>query len=101
MLMTDRFVTVLNGLHKVSVAAHGYRHINHAPASLKGEFGPDRPLEVMRLEVEKLADEFAARFPETGIAMFAPPWHALDSRLVSDLASVGFRVLSKFESRVR
>ena len=100
MLMTDPFVAVLNGLHNVSVAAHGYRHINHATAPLTGEFGPDRSLEVMRREIEELAGEFAVRFPDTGIAMFAPPWHAFDLRLVSDLARVGFRVLSKLESRV-
>jgi hypothetical protein len=100
MLMTDRFVARLNGLPGVLVAAHGYRHINHATASLKGEFGPDRPLEVMRGEIEELAGEFAARFPDRGIAMFVPPWHGLDSRLISDLERVGFKVLSMFESRV-
>jgi hypothetical protein len=100
MLMPDRFVARLNGLRDVSVAAHGYRHINHATAPLKGEFGPDRPLEVMRREIEELAGEFAVRFPDRGIAMFVPPWHGLDSRLISDLARVGFKVLSMFESRV-
>jgi hypothetical protein len=100
MLMTDGFVARLNSLRDVSIAAHGYRHINHATAPLKGEFGPDRSLEVMRREIEELAGEFAVRFPNRGIAMFVPPWHGLDPRLVSDLARVGFKVLSMFESRV-
>jgi hypothetical protein len=100
MLMEDEFSLNLRSFSHACIAAHGYSHTNHRAGKRKAEFGPDRPLEEMRDEIDKLAVRFAATFPECGLAMFVPPWHAFDSRLVPDLVRVGFTTLSMYETRI-
>jgi hypothetical protein len=100
LLMKDGFVSKLRRNANIRVAAHGYKHVNHRKQGPKSEFGPDRPLDEMRREIDELAAVFALRFPEHGLAMFFPPWHGLDPRLIPDLKRVGFKVLSLHESRL-
>lgn len=99
-LAEDAFLLRVGGITNVSFAAHGYRHVNHNKGSRKAEFGPDRPVDEMRQEIEELAGKFISEFPKRALAIFVPPWHVLDPRLVPDLLRVGFQVISMQHRRV-
>jgi len=100
-LIDGELCTKINRMTHIGVAAHGLYHANHGSPSRKAEFGPDRPLADMRRDIEALSTEFASRFPERGLAMFVPPWHALDPRLIPDLERAGFKTLSMMDRRLR
>jgi hypothetical protein len=97
-LMSESFVATLNGIRNVSVAAHGFRHVNHSKSRQSGEFWHDRPLSVMSAEIENLATVFASMFPNRGLSMFVPPWHRFDPQLSPYLMRAGFKILSMHES---
>src|SRR5207248_8452522 len=99
-LIEDAFAERLSQLNEVYLAAHGFRHANHAKGSRKAEFGADRSFDIMREEIEQSADRFGLLFPTRGLALFVPPWHGFDLRLIADLLRVGVRALSLFEPRL-
>jgi GT2 family glycosyltransferase len=93
-LIEDTFLSRVEALINLSFAAHGYQHINHSSGRQSAEFGSNRPLDEMRLEIDLLSSKFRREFPSRALAMFVPPWHVLDPRLIPDLHRAGFKVLS-------
>jgi hypothetical protein len=81
----------------VSVAVHGWSHMNHAPAGeKKQELGPHRPTAVVLSELEQgfavCKDLFGGKF----VSALVPPWNRIDRALVSRLSPLGFSALSVF-----
>lgn len=82
------------------VLQHGFAHANHAPAGeKKSEFGPHRPLELMKAEIAAGAARLAATFGERFVPLFVPPWNRIAPELVPLLPSLGLTGLSTFAPR--
>lgn len=82
------------------VAAHGWRHDNHAgPGAKKAEFGADRPLAPRAREaaagLTRLRDAFGARCAP----LFVPPWNRIAEDMGPALGAAGYRGLSTFRPR--
>jgi peptidoglycan/xylan/chitin deacetylase (PgdA/CDA1 family) len=82
---------------RVTVAAHGWSHQNHATKDeKKQELGPHRPREVvlgqLRDGYRLLKPSFAKRF----VPVLVPPWNRIDPLLLPELPGLGFEALSVF-----
>ena len=87
---------------EVTVAAHGYAHVNHAGAgAAKAEFGSGRPLEVMLEELEAGRTRLEALFGARLEPILAPPWNRIAPELIPRLGQIGFRGLSTYRPRPR
>ncbi len=76
---------------------HGLSHANHAPAGeKKAEFGPHRPADALARDAETALRLAAARFGDTLLPVFVPPWNRIDGELAKSLAGMGYRGLSTF-----
>lgn len=81
----------------VTVLVHGFRHENHAPAGEKSaEFGPHRASEVMGCEAASGLAIVSARFGDTALPVFVPPWNRIAPALAERLPDLGYRGLSCF-----
>lgn len=79
------------------VLVHGLSHVNHAPAGeKKSEFGPHRPLDALARDADAALQLAAARFGDTSLPVFVPPWNRIDGELAKSLAGIGYRGLSTF-----
>ena len=79
---------------------HGYAHRNHAPAGeRKAEFGPHRPLAVMRAEVEAGRARMTALFGAAFRPVFVPPWNRIAAPLRAMLLELGLAGCSAFGPR--
>lgn len=89
-LLTDAARSRLLAAPRVTLLVHGLRHANHAPpGGKKAEFGPHRPLAVMRRELAE-----ARRLMPDAAPVFVPPWNRIDPALAPLLPELGFRGLS-------
>jgi hypothetical protein len=84
----------------VTVAQHGYAHVNHAGTGRKkAELAAGRPTSEVLAELvrgrRRLAGLFGVRFR----AVLAPPWNRIDPLLVPSLPGAGFHGLSTFGAR--
>lgn len=94
--LTDR----LKGADCVFVLAHGWTHANHAPPDeKKAEFGPHRPLGIMRDEIAKGRERLKTMFGEQALPIFTPPWNRIAPEIVQELAELDFKTLSTFTPR--
>ena len=83
-----------------AVLVHGLAHANHAPPDArKAEFGPHRPLGVMRAELAEGLRLTAAAFGPLGVPVLAPPWNRIAPALVPALPDLGYAGLSTFGPR--
>lgn len=81
----------------VSVAVHGWRHANHAPASeKKQELGNHRPASVVVDELGRGLAKLSALHGERLVPMLVPPWNRIDAGLVPSISAVGFGAISTF-----
>jgi hypothetical protein len=84
---------------KATVLQHGFAHANHAPAEAKPIELGGRDMEAIVAELVRgrslLGDAFGCAF----LAVLAPPWNRLDSRLIERLVGCGFVGLSTFGRR--
>lgn len=80
----------------VSVAVHGLAHANHAPPGAKSaEFGPHRPLAVLREEACRALALARDRLPAACLLpVFVPPWNRIDPDLAADLPALGYTGVS-------
>lgn len=80
---------------RVAVHQHGFAHLNHEPEGRKCEFGPSRPRELQRQDIESgrhlLVDVHG--LPASDI--FTPPWNRCTEATGAGLRACGFRVLSR------
>lgn len=82
---------------RISVAVHGYAHINHAPAGeKKRELGLHREQGTVVAELiagyEKLHSLHGKRF----VPMLVPPWNRIDAAVAEALANTDYRAISVF-----
>ncbi|MDQ4135124.1 MAG: polysaccharide deacetylase family protein, partial [Pseudomonadota bacterium] len=79
------------------ILVHGLVHANHAgEARKKAEFGPDRPLSQLAEEAVEGLRLAKARFSDTFLPVFVPPWNRIAPGLVPTLPKLGFKGLSTF-----
>lgn len=79
---------------------HGWSHVNHAPlGQKKAEFSGHRPLDTMRVDVEKGLRQLKALFGTKLQPMFVPPWNRIAPDLYPILRIEGFTSLSTYGPR--
>lgn len=82
---------------------HGWNHTNHGTVAEPGEFGPDRPYEMVQADAVRARDAYAASF---GAAppIFVPPFGCISDELAAALGDLGFAAISNghtlFEARL-
>lgn len=95
----------LAGVAGVTAVVHGAAHRNHAPPDeKKAEFGPHRPLVLMRRDLEGARAQLIDAADAAGVIalpVLVPPWNRIDSRLVGALPGLGYAGLSTFAGRER
>ncbi|MBL8905477.1 MAG: polysaccharide deacetylase family protein [Rhizobiales bacterium] len=80
-----------------SVAVHGWRHANYAPASeKKQELGRHRPAAEVVAELTRGLSKLSALHGEKVLPMLVPPWNRMDASLVPAIPGAGFRAVSTF-----
>jgi hypothetical protein len=80
---------------RVAVHQHGFAHLNHEREGRKCEFGPSRPRELQRHDIEegrRLLEEVHG-LNVSGI--FTPPWNRCTEATGEALRASGFHVLSR------
>lgn len=81
----------------VTVAVHGWRHLNHAPPDQKKqELGPHRPIAEMLAELDAGRARLSALFGEALAPVLVPPWNRITRDLAAHLPEIGFERLSAF-----
>jgi peptidoglycan/xylan/chitin deacetylase (PgdA/CDA1 family) len=78
------------GLHQ-----HGFAHVNHEREGRKCEFGPSRPAERQRADIEAGRARLADLLGDRVDPLFTPPWNRCTGTTGRCLAELGFRALSR------
>jgi hypothetical protein len=86
----------LSGQPQAVLLQHGFAHVNHAPATVRGawELGPHRPMDEMLAELAAGRWIMEAAFGGQFLAVVTPPWNRFDRRLLPGLRQAGFIGLS-------
>jgi hypothetical protein len=85
----------------VSVAVHGWRHANYAPASeKKQELGRHRPASQVVAELTRGMSKLSALHGTKLLPLLVPPWNRIDTSLVSSMPGVGFHAISAFADKL-
>ena len=84
------------GLHQ-----HGYDHTNHETEGKKQEFGPARPADAHRRDIEAGRDRLRELLGDAFDPIFTPPWNRCTRDTAQSAADLGFRVLSREASYER
>lgn len=96
--LTDDLVARVEGLRHISVAQHGWKHVNHAPSKEKScEFGATRALADCLEEIGAGWRRIASC--KRALPVFVPPWNRIDPALFDRLAELGLRAVSTFKPR--
>ncbi len=82
----------------VALHQHGLSHANHETVGRKHEFGPSRPRDVQRADIEAGRELLRERLGDGVEPIFTPPWNRCTADTAHCLAELGFAVLSR-ESR--
>jgi hypothetical protein len=77
---------------------HGFTHVNHEPAGRKCEFGPSRPIEAQRRDIEEGRERLLALFGAELDPIFTPPWNRCMSETGACLLDAGIAILSRDRS---
>jgi peptidoglycan/xylan/chitin deacetylase (PgdA/CDA1 family) len=83
----------LVGLHQ-----HGYAHTNHERAGRPCEFGPSRPAEDQKRDIERGARRLHELLGEVVAPIFTPPWNRCTRSTARCLREFGFVALSRDSS---
>jgi hypothetical protein len=87
----------LAGAAHVTVAVHGWAHVNHAgPGEKKQELGGHRPLAVVADELRRGLDRLSGLFSAQACPVLVPPWNRIAPEVIAALPGLGFRGLSVF-----
>ena len=79
----------------VDLLVHGLAHADHAPpGARKAEFGPHRPLAVLRADAAEALALARARLGPRLLPVLVPPWNRLAPDLPGILPGIGYRGLS-------
>lgn len=84
----------------VTVAQHGWAHVNHAPeGEKKCEFGKTRPIDAMIREIRDGRARLASMFGPRFLPVFVPPWNRISQEMTSYLPILGLATLSTIKPR--
>jgi len=84
----------------ISVAVHGWSHINHAGADeKKSEFPESRPLEAMSTEAVQGLRHINEAFGARALELFVPPWNRISDTFAEALPAAGYHGLSTYKAR--
>lgn len=87
----------LLSLHNVTVAVHGWGHINHAgPNEKKQELGAHRSLATVLDELKHGFDHLHQLFPSKFTPVLVPPWNRIAPVVIAALPNLGFKAVSIF-----
>ncbi len=100
-LATDALtVRLARAAAPLTVLQHGFAHVNHAPAGEKRmELGLHRPGVAICEELSRGLAMLEATFGTRLAPVLVPPWNRIAEDLVSELAGLGFRGLSRHTPR--
>ncbi|MES2667204.1 MAG: polysaccharide deacetylase family protein [Pseudomonadota bacterium] len=91
--LADRLATA----PRVTVALHGWAHVNHAsPDQKKQELGDHRPAATVLAELAQGTAHLRALFGAQHAAVLVPPWNRISPAVVTGLPGIGIRALSVF-----
>lgn len=86
-------------MQQLTLAQHGYAHINHAqPGEKKSEYPAHRHPAHVAAELRHGRARLQA-LCGVGPAFFVPPWNRIDPVFASALSAAGFAALSRFTDR--
>ncbi len=92
-----RLATRLDGAPHVSVAQHGWSHMNHAaPTAKKCELGADRPLPEVLSELAAGMTRLRSWHGPRFLPILVPPWNRIAPAVADALGALGFQALSVF-----
>jgi hypothetical protein len=74
---------------------HGFAHVNHEPEGRKCEFGPGRPRELQRRDIEAGRKRLEELLGPDVKPVFTPPWNRCTQDTCDCLVELGFRALSR------
>jgi hypothetical protein len=77
---------------------HGFAHVNHEPIGRRCEFGPSRPRDVQRHDIEEGRQRLLALFGAELDSIFTPPWNRCVAATATCLLEAGIAVLSRDRS---
>lgn len=94
---TDALADLLKPLPTISVAVHGWDHVNHAPASeKKQELGLHRGEETVLARLADGLTRINALFDGRAVPLLVPPWNRIAAKLIPHLPGLGYKALSVF-----
>ena len=94
-LLTDGLVRMLEGRPQVSVAQHGWKHINHAPPDVwPCEFPGGRDRAEVERELREGREVLRRAFGPRFLPMLAPPWNTLAGWVFRKSREFGYSALS-------
>lgn len=96
-LATHALANRLDRTVGVSVATHGFAHLNHAPHGQKSaEFGAGRDAVDVADELRAGKQRLDTMLGGALLPVFVPPWNRIDARWHDALAAAGYAGLSAF-----
>lgn len=94
---TLALATLVQELPLISVAVHGWDHVNHAPASeKKQELGLHRGEAVVLARLSDGLKRIKGLFGDSAAPLLVPPWNRITPELVGHLDGLGYKALSVF-----
>jgi len=85
---------------KISVAVHGWCHVNQAAeGEKKSEFPDSRVAETSTAEAVQGLASMRAAFGARALEVFVPPWNRISQPLVTALPAAGYQGLSTYKAR--
>jgi hypothetical protein len=74
---------------------HGWRHRNHEPEGKKQEFGPFRPADALRADLERGRRRLNAIMGAAFSPLFTPPWNRCSEITLALLQEMGYDAVSR------
>jgi peptidoglycan/xylan/chitin deacetylase (PgdA/CDA1 family) len=94
---TNALAELMKALPLISVAVHGWDHVNHAPApEKKQELGLHRGEATVLSRLAEGLERINALFGERAVPLLVPPWNRIAAELIPHLPALGYEALSVF-----
>ncbi len=94
---TAALAKLMEELRLISVAVHGWDHVNHAPAlEKKQELGLHRGEDVVLGLLAEGLERIKTLFGDRAVPLLVPPWNRIAQPLLDRLPALGYEALSVF-----
>ncbi|MDC0074355.1 hypothetical protein OAK17_05850, partial [Alphaproteobacteria bacterium] len=89
-LIEDSLIEFVSNEKNIYILIHGLRHLNYANKNQKkSEFGSNRDIETMLLEIQKGLEINKETFGEKSLPVFVPPWNRVNNKILNQLINIG------------